>query len=430
MLLSNLVFVFAGDGLRKRKRKRRSGKQLAAMQNITRIRRRMKKPWQEPNRMHGRSKYHARPGCKQLLGTRGFSNGEQDISGGVTGDGHSPECGKCKELVQGILLACKAAQHTAKEAEIYSKTPQQTFNQIYNYARLKPILLDTAFIVSTGEYAVHHACLQAAIPLSNGFFARLHRKAIEIAGAECTMLTKHQVLAQNLAQAIVVPESCMVSAADYFSQLRQEDMVEVPSTLTRQHGLTGRRGNRSKTHLRDLFRTFVKVHRQPTGRTRDQRGRFHGSEFYLDSKFTAIRKQWASDREKSRSDAEILSQCFLDGLPQDSPTVSHSTVAVWFHEDFNQAGAEFQHTTLSPHKSDVCPLCEQLKNDMASCTMAIQRHRSQPDQTPARDADITILEKEWDDLEARRVEHKAETGEAQLAHKKRIEGAYTLTLTL
>jgi hypothetical protein len=83
---------------------------------------------------------------------------------------------------------------------------------------------------------VHHACLQAAIPLSNGFFDRLHRKTIEIAGAKCTMLTKHQVLAQNLAQAVVVPESCTVSPTDYLSQLGHEDMVEIPSTLTRQHG--------------------------------------------------------------------------------------------------------------------------------------------------------------------------------------------------
>ena len=164
-----------------------------------------------------------------------------------------------------------------------------------------------------------------------------------------------------------------------------------------QHGLKGQKSNNSMAKERALFIQFVKNHRSPTGRTQDATGRYHGAEFYLESKLTTVRTQSG----RATPDESVVLECvFNKGLaaeqleaggaqvPYRAP--SGSSIALWFAEDFG-IKSEHGHTTIFPHKSDACAVCVYFDTDISSTEMSIKRHMQQSDDAGSIDRQASAL---------------------------------------
>ena len=342
------------------------------------------------------------------------SRGGVDVVGGV--------CKHCTDKMQKVVDACKPALRTAREIRAY----KGTFTSAYNSTRLKACLLSVAFNVA-GEYVVHRDCLIQPFSIGTNFLANLHRTAVTLSGRRWTKVTKAYVLQHHLQDQIIVPDDELSKTTyQYLASLGDKDRVDVAFTLKPSvHGLSGEHSNNRRSKLRQLFVDFVKLNRSPTGRTRDDKGRAHGSLFYLDSKFQAIKLQTGQGAKNPPED-EILSQVFLKHAtqePHSEQPVHPSTIGLYFTEMFG-INSEHGHTTQHPHKSDACPTCEMNHIDHESLKMSLKRHESQPDVTDARKIAIAAIKQDIKDGEADRSAHVQEAALAQRVYKSTIHGAH------
>jgi len=87
-------------------------------------------------------------------------------------------------------------------------------------------------------------------------------------------------LGQLTQEHLLLPVNCDVPYKQYLADLAMADgaMVQIlSSALAGAHGLKGKKGNRMKIRLRELFKKFIVEHRSPTARTVQSDGRMHGS---------------------------------------------------------------------------------------------------------------------------------------------------------
>ena len=286
------------------------------------------------------------------------------------------ECAvKLKALTEGALAF---AQRTPSEVVMRSGTASE-----HNLARLKLYLLRHAFD-PVGTPLVHLVCLQACFKVSSHFTIDLHASVVKLAGAKTETLPKSRVVSLGLTdEDIVRPAGSLGSVKEYLATLKDDDSVDVLAQ-TGRHALCGKPSNNAKLKERALFRTFIQEHRSPTGRTQDSSGRYHGAEFYLMSRLTQVKTQPGRDTK----DEDAVLECVfkkalqgradpLTGRPDSSlKPPSGTAVSGWFAEYFG-IGCEFGHTTLFPHKSDACALCESWDVDINSTDMSIKRHSQQ-----------------------------------------------------
>jgi hypothetical protein len=64
----------------------------------------------------------------------------------------------------------------------------------------------------------------------------------------------------------------------YLASLSNDALVQVPSTVSVAHGLSGRTSNHALKKQQATFKVWIMADRSPTGRTKDSSGRFHGAE--------------------------------------------------------------------------------------------------------------------------------------------------------
>ena len=89
------------------------------------------------------------------------------------------------------------------------------------------------------------------------------------------------------------------------------DIVTLAKDPVRLHGLARKRGNHAMERERKLFTQFFRSNRSPTGHTKDPHGRVHGAEYYLNSKWTVLRKQTGKYRNPAVvNDSEVFGEVF------------------------------------------------------------------------------------------------------------------------
>ena len=175
------------------------------------------------------------------------------------------------------------------------------------------------------------------------------------------------------------------------------------------HGLQGRRPNNANDDARGLFIDFVKANRAPTGRTPDKYGRVHGAEYYLDARFTALRRRTSTDTTTPTE--AIVSDVFIKALPAHVRKPGFSTPETWFSELFGPM-SEHGHTSIFPTKTDYCAECARINETIAHIEAQVKKHRAQSDQSLQRQSVIATLQTEIDQLKAHRKEHKQEAQKA------------------
>jgi len=179
-----------------------------------------------------------------------------------------------------------------------------------------------------------------------------------------------------------------------------------------------------------LFEQFVNKHRSPTGRTPDATGRFHGAVFYLDAKWKAMRPGRSESGVADHSlDFSTSFNLALQAakLPPVHPDVPPRWLKELFGPRCQTNGVDepsSQHTTIYPHKSDACPLCEMLLADIRHTVQVAKRHKQQSDQSSlTRRAAIAEAEQTEQDLRDALADHKEEAEIARDHHRKCVDGA-------
>ena len=138
---------------------------------------------------------------------------------------------------------------------------------------------------------------------------------MKLSQCRSSLLLKSEVLARGLQSQILVPQCDAASPQAYLRSLADTDEVQVLNVEdTALNQAFGKKSNNRRDFVRELFITFVRQHRSPTGRTPDKDGRHHGAEFFLSSQFTAIVKQ-RGERAKNFKHAacETLAEVYCHG---------------------------------------------------------------------------------------------------------------------
>ena len=138
---------------------------------------------------------------------------------------------------------------------------------------------------------------------------------MKLSQCRSSLLLKSEVLARGLQSRILVPQCDAASPQAYLRSLADTDEVQVLNVEdTALNQAFGKKSNNRRDFVRELFITFVRQHRSPTGRTPDKDGRQHGAEFFLSSQFSAIVKQ-RGERAKNFKHAasETLAEVYCHG---------------------------------------------------------------------------------------------------------------------
>jgi hypothetical protein len=151
-------------------------------------------------------------------------------------------------------------------------------------------------LAAQGNALVHLLCIQAMFNVSSTLTIGLHSAAVARAKVKTQKVSKQRVLALKLSdEEVIRPEGSLGSLAQYLAALQDMDEVTIVSQAGK-HGLIGCASNNASAKERALFCEFVKeLYRSPTGRTKDHSGRYHGAEFYLNSRLTQIKTQSGRD---------------------------------------------------------------------------------------------------------------------------------------
>lgn len=215
---------------------------------------------------------------------------------------------------------------------------------------------------------------------------------------------------------VILPDDVIVSTKAYLASLQPTDMVTVLVAV--RHGLAGKESNRALKEAKESFMRFVKEHRQPTGRTLQSDGRYHGAEFYLNSNFMAIKQQTGNNRKQLPA-SQVLSSAFNAAISP-SRSLGDTTIMRWFRSEFN-IGSQHGHTKLFPHKSDACSRCEELLQDMRSVEASLRKHKLHVEDAGSlqRLTAVRELEVQLQELHSELMEHRAEAAMAQSLHKAR-----------
>ena len=259
---------------------------------------------------------------------------------------------------------------------------------------------------------------------------------VKYAGPSTTTVSKAAVVAMQAQERVITPVGSITPEAKYLAELADSDKVVIVSGHERFHGLAGKPSNNSRSDIQGEFITFVQAHRTPTGRTADRTGRFHGSVYFLESRFIQIKFQAGQVRDpasgemvaRNNCDSEnILTLEFLKGVGIQHPgkkPVSQQTVADWFYKVFG-VGSKHGHTTLHPHSTDACAECQSIAMDIKSLQMSLKRHGQQKDRgSVERQLEIRQLEVQIAELKLDSSEHRKEAAEAQEFHKRCILDAH------
>ena len=90
----------------------------------------------------------------------------------------------------------------------------------------------------------------------------------------------------------------------------------------------------------------------------------------------------------------------------------------WFGKLFGHPGSAYGHTTLTPHETDKCGTCCQLKIDMRSTQKSVERHGQQGDQGDAgRMHSIIVCNDMLQTLQEELKDHRAKCADAEHDYK-------------
>jgi len=298
------------------------------------------------------------------------------------------------------------------------ETNRRPMQSAFNYARLKVALAERAFDLH-GNAIVHIECIAGAFGVHADFLQHARTLAIDKRRTPLLEISSAGVATDpRMLARVVVPATFIGSAFEYVASLGATGTVYVTRPAS-SLALVGKTSNRAKPYsrARALCRDFVLEHRSPTGRTQDVNGRYHGAEFYTDAKPQQLRLREESSRAtKNKDPSNVLTSVVIEYLKEEArPTVAtdpptfkiscRKSVEVWFRQDFGHRSAN-GHTTLHPPKTDACPTCCELDDDIASLEMALNKHRMQHDGgTPERVPKMQRCQLQLDDLKAAKKAH-------------------------
>ena len=320
---------------------------------------------------------------------------EQGISRPSAGPSYPPsstftEC-HCQPAVRKIASRINEAELTLRE--------RKRRKCQYSYRKLGDIVLTSVFD-AFGNWRVHRKCLSKVLPVSVGWLSAKHLEAVERANAPTLSMTKLQICSctkkriDSLIENIILPPECTVTTRAFYAAQDMNFKFKISKPKS-QHGLVGQASNRARTKERELFRTFVEMNRQPTGRTISDMKRSHGPVFFMNAVFRTIRMRVDDPDQKSNSVAETFNESLrktwidANSVAQEKEfnTVAGSTVETWFKEDFGPRklvngilAPSDEYTSIYPHKTDACYTCEILNKDMRSLQQRKKRHEQQDDQ--------------------------------------------------
>jgi len=341
---------------------------------------------------------------------------------------HGRTC-MCLDTLRSHAERFKLAQRTAQERRYAAKSSQNKCRQdTHNYARLAAAVIDTLFD-GRGNLLVHERCARAFLNVSNSWMAARHSQALSLAQTPIKKMTKSEIATSYNCDVLVGrirrPDDCMLSVTAFFKSSSSSAVFEV-ADLTPSHGLTGQQSNRTKHKEREMFQTFVSLHRAPTGRSPDKHGRYHGAAYYLDSRWEVERKSSAADERASFSE-EFNKALMVNNLPP----VHVDIPGRWLREMFGPrtrvegcVGPSDEHTVLFPHKTDACATCECLRADIRREHQSLRRHEQQPDKgSLMRRESIDVVKSTLADMTAALEDHKAEAARALAYHRNCLSGA-------
>ena len=366
---------------------------------------------------------------------------------------------------------CKSAKDLQREGRSISET------QCWSFPRLKSLLLTSAFDLQAVPRC-HLQCLQMALGVSHGLVTDTHRRAMELARdgevytisksvfseskienssivpppgspqnfdaaayisgldetdsvrvracAKSSMMSKEDFVANKLdALDVVLPKECLLTVKQYLASLKGSDLVTVLRPVYK-HGHSGKPSNNVHP-ARAAFCDFVQLHRKPTGRTVQTDGRYHGTEFFLDANFRAIKQQTGVGRKVLLSQ-NVLSSFFALACVESTPPMkapSDSSVSNWFAEYFGKAGAVYGHTSLYPQKTDACSFCCEQIEKIQSLDASLRKHRLHTEDAGSleRQAAVRELTQEREQLQCELEEHRALAAHAQLLYRERLSGS-------
>ena len=178
-----------------------------------------------------------------------------------------------------------------------------------------------------------------------------------------------------------------------------------------------------------MFRAFVLEHRKPTGRTLQPDGRYHGSQFHLDSSIQYIKLQTgveAARRKTQPATNAVLSNLFWKAMEAESPSVKRvgeSTLHGWWTEDFCSTASPYGHTTVFPHVTDACAFCTEHVSRINSIEASLRKHALHTEDAGSleRQKIVAELKMELQGLKAEKEKHRDAARAAHQHHKERVE---------
>ncbi|OSX75235.1 hypothetical protein BU14_0245s0017 [Porphyra umbilicalis] len=339
----------------------------------------------------------------------------------------------CQSVLLSLSDRLAPARRTARErrrAEISGDC--KGAQMVYNYARLGTLILDLLYD-GRGNLVVHEKCARQFIGVSNSWLAQRHKQAVQAAKTPVIFMSKSEIASspnsEGLIKRIIRPDTCLLSVSQFYCSSSDDARFKVVAIYS-DHALSGRPSNRMKSTERELFVSFVRSHRTPTGRTPDKNGRYHGAAYYLDAKWKVMRM--ASDKEKGDSTRHSFSAGFIEALTVSGQAKVNGEVPVrWLKEYFGSTlrvdgrpVPSEEHTTLYPHKTDACSTCECLRADLRSARQVLKRHEQQSDQGSLnRQQVIAEVKQTIADLEAAHEAHEEEAACAVQHHRRCVADA-------
>ena len=176
----------------------------------------------------------------------------------------------CMDRLRHLEIILLPAVRTLKESERL-KTKSK-----YNYVRAKSLCL-AAFDIF-GNCTVHFTCMTAVLGFRPSFLHAVKQLATELSGNPVREISKAMLFSLELEEHVLVPLDYQhLTTRAYLASLSNDALVQVPSTVSVAHGLSGRTSNHALKKQQATFKVWIMADRSPTGRTKDSSERFHGA---------------------------------------------------------------------------------------------------------------------------------------------------------